>query len=110
VAWISSGEPGFSGHEEWDAAHLALAGRLDAMADGPVHTGSNMDDDIARAFLRREAAEIRAVVARAALGGTVRNWQGHLQDGRRVSSLARLLGVERKFLYRVFDGSEWRRR
>jgi hypothetical protein len=50
------------------------------------------------------------MVARAALGDTVRNWQGHLQDERRVSSLARLLGVERKFLYRVFDGSEWRRR
>jgi hypothetical protein len=43
------------------------------MADGPVHTGSNMDDNIARAFLRRDAADTRAMVARAALGDTVRN-------------------------------------
>jgi hypothetical protein len=79
------------------------------MADGPVHTGgSDIDDDIARAFLRRGGGRHPAMVARAALGDIVRNWQGRLQDGRRVSSLARLLGVERKFLYRVFGGSEWR--
>lgn len=35
-------------------------------------------------------------------------WQGRLQDEQRVSSLAWLLCVERKSLYRVFDGSEWR--
>jgi hypothetical protein len=63
-----------------------------------------MDDEIARAQLRRVAADTRAVVARAALGDTVRHWQGHLKDERRVTSIAGLLGVERTGLGRPDRG------
>jgi hypothetical protein len=109
MAWIRNGVPGFTKHDGWDSAHLALADELDLMADGPVYTGSNLEDEIARAHLRRAAAEVRTAVATAQLGDVMRKWQPHLQEGRLVARIARHLGVDRKFLYRVFAGQEWRR-
>lgn len=110
LAWICNGVPGFTERDGWDSAHLALADKLDVMADGPIYTGSNLEDEIAQAHLRRAAAEVRTQVATAQLGDAMRKWQAHLQEGRLVARIARHLGVERKFLYRVFAGHEWRRR
>jgi hypothetical protein len=110
MASIRNGVPRFTEHDGWDSAHLALADELDLMADGPVYTGSNLEDEIAQAHLRRAAAEVRTAVATAQLGDAMRKWQPHLQQGRLVARIARHLGVERKFLYRVFAGQEWRRR
>lgn len=110
AAWIHAGEAGHSEHDDWDAAHLALAGQLDTMAWSALHTGTNMEDQIARAYLKRAAADTRSAVAVAELGDVMRTWQGHLQDGRRVTEMAQRLGVERPFLYRVFAGREWHRR
>lgn len=110
LAWIRNGVPGFTEQDGWDGAHLALADELDVIAAGPVYTGSNLEDEIAQAHLCRSAAEIRAAVATAQLGDVMRKWQEHLQEGRLVARIARHLGVQRKFLYRVFAGQEWRRR
>jgi hypothetical protein len=75
------------------------------MGDGPVHTDSNIDD-IAQAFLRRAAADTRD--GRSARARRHRaELAGRLQDEQRISSLAWLPCVERKFLYRAFDGTEW---
>jgi hypothetical protein len=108
LAWICSGRPGFTEHDDWESAHLALADRLDTM--GPIYTGSNLEDEITRAHLHRAAAEVRTAVATAQLGDVMRKWQVHIQAGRLVTRIASCLGVERKFLYRVFAGQEWRRR
>ncbi|MFJ2745405.1 hypothetical protein ACIO3O_37745 [Streptomyces sp. NPDC087440] len=110
AAWIQAGQPHYSEHDDWNAAHLALADRLDEMAQSPVYTGSNIEDEIAQAHLHRAAADIRSAVALAKLGDVVRDAQPHLQKGRQVTAIAKNLGVERKFLYRVFAGEEWRRR
>ncbi|MFB7674093.1 hypothetical protein ACFC26_22040 [Kitasatospora purpeofusca] len=110
TAWIKAGEPCHSEHDDWDSAHSALADRLDELAAGPVRTGSSLEDEIAQAHLYRAAADVRAAVARARLGDVMREAQIYLQEGRRVAAVAKNLGVERKFLYRVFAGEEWRRR
>ncbi|MEU5298644.1 hypothetical protein [Streptomyces umbrinus] len=110
TTWIQAGHPHHSEHEDWDSAHLTLADRLDEMAEGPVYTGNNIEDEIAKAHLHRAAADIRSAVALAKLGDVMRDAQPHLQKERQVTAIASRLGVERKFLYRVFTGEEWRRR
>ncbi|MFI5753179.1 hypothetical protein ACIBBE_46970 [Streptomyces sp. NPDC051644] len=110
TTWIQAGRPHYSEHDDWDAAHLALADRLDEMSEGPVYAGSNIEDEIARAYLHRAAADIRSAVAVAKLGAVMRDAQPFLQKERQVTAIANHLGVERKFLYRVFAGEEWRRR
>ena len=110
LAWVQAGEPGISRHDDGDSAHLALASRLEEMAAGPVYTGSNMEDEIARAQLLRAAAVIRADVATAQLGDVVRHWRPHLQESRQTAGIGRKLQISRRFLYRVLEGAEWRRR
>jgi DNA-binding NtrC family response regulator len=107
VAWLQAGHPHFRDFDNWHSAHTALADTLEAMAAQPVYTGSNMEDEILQAYLRLAASNMRATVDRAHLGDTLREWQSHIQSDRRVADFAKQLDVERKFLYRVFNGTEW---
>ncbi|MFJ8158373.1 hypothetical protein [Streptomyces sp. NPDC094468] len=107
VGWLQAGRPCFQVFSDWHTAHTALASTLEAMANQPVYTGSNMEDEILQAYLHLSASNVRALVDRARLGDTLRLWQPHIQADRRVRELAQRLDVERKFLYRVFDNTEW---
>ncbi len=107
IAWLQAGRPQFHDFNDWHSAHTALADTLEAMAKQPVYTGSNMEDEILQAYLRLAASNVRATVDRAHLGDVLRQWQSHIQADRRVAAIAKRLNVERKFLYRVFDGTEW---
>ncbi|MFE5842119.1 hypothetical protein ACFQ7N_10775 [Streptomyces niveus] len=110
ATWIQAGHPHHSEHKDWDSAHREIAERIDEIAEGPVYTGTSVEDEIAKAYLHRAAADIRSAAARAKLGDVMRNAQPHLQKERQVTSIASRLGINRKFLYRVFAGKEWRRR
>lgn len=107
TAWLQAGRPQFRDFNDWHSAHTALADTLEAMAKQPVYTGSNMEDEILQAYLHLAASNVRATVDRAHLGDVLRQWQSHIQAARRVADIAKRVDVERKFLYRVFDGTEW---
>ncbi|WP_127452783.1 hypothetical protein [Streptomyces sp. B29(2018)] len=107
VAWLQAGRPYFRDVDDWHSAHTTLADTLDAMAKQPVYTGSNMEDEILQAYLRLAASSTRATIDRAHLGDALREWRPQIQADRRVADIAKHLDVDRKFLYRVFDGTEW---
>ncbi|MEU8759462.1 hypothetical protein [Streptomyces sp. NPDC048659] len=109
AAWISNGVPGFTEHDTWDGAHRAAAERLDEMADGLVLTGDTLTAQIASAHLRRCANQVRDVVLTAELGDAVRRGKGWMKEERLVTQIAAGLDINRRFLYRVFNGTEWRR-
>lgn len=111
MAWLHNGKGDITEHGDWEAAHLALADRLDRMAEGPLYTGSSTAvQDVVAAYLQRAACDIRSDLARVRLGDAVRAAQPVIQKERRVSELAQGLDVDRKFVYRVFNGTEWIRR
>lgn len=109
AAWFNNGVPGFAEHDTWDGALLTMARQLDAMADGHVLTGDNITARIASAHLRRSANRVRDLVLTAELGDAVRAGKAWMQEERMVSQIASGLGVNRRFVYRVFEGAEWRR-
>ncbi|MEV1042362.1 hypothetical protein AB0J01_37970 [Streptomyces sp. NPDC050204] len=109
LAWLHNGRPGFAEHGSWAEAHLEAARQLDLMADKSTYTGDTYTAAIASAHLRRGANQIRGLVLTAQLGETVRLRQCEMQQDRTVSQVAAGLGVKRTFLYRVFEGTEWKR-
>lgn len=108
AAWISNGAPGFSEHGTWNEAHRAAARKLDEMADGFVMTGDTLTAQIASAHLRRCANQVRDVVLTAELGEAVRLGKAWMREERMVTQIADGLDVNRRFVYRVFKGTEWR--
>ncbi|MFF2378364.1 hypothetical protein ACFVUW_28640 [Streptomyces xiamenensis] len=108
AAWISNGVPGFSEHDTWNEAHRAAARQLDEMAGGLVLTGDTLTAQIASAHLRRCANQVRDTLLTAELGEVVRLGKGWMQEERMVTQIAHGLEVNRRFVYRVFEGTEWR--
>ncbi|MCM2430987.1 hypothetical protein [Streptomyces sp. RKAG337] len=109
AAWFNNGVPGFAEHDTWDDALRTMAQQLDSMADGHVITGDNITARIASAHLRRSANQVRDLLLTAELGDAVRVAKAWMQEERMVSQIASGLAVNRRFVYRVFEGTEWRR-
>ncbi|WP_127453110.1 hypothetical protein [Streptomyces sp. B29(2018)] len=107
AAWLHNGVPGFTEHDSWKAAQTDAARQLDAMADSFILTGDTYTAAIASAHLRRCANQVRAQVLTADLGNVIRSHKEEMQNERRVTKIANGLGVQRPFLYRVFNGTEW---
>ncbi|MEU6350110.1 hypothetical protein ABZ896_12365 [Streptomyces sp. NPDC047072] len=109
VAWLHNGRPGYAEHESWKAAHTEAARQLDIMAESFIITGDTYTAAIASAHLRRCAHQIRGRILTADLGDTVRQRRSEMKRDRTVTKISTGLGVERAFLYRVFEGTEWTR-
>ncbi|WP_328373728.1 hypothetical protein OG800_50820 (plasmid) [Streptomyces sp. NBC_00445] len=107
TAGLHNGRPAFAEHDSWRQAHLDAAQQLDAMADSFIVTGDTWTAAIASAHLRRCANQVRDQVLTADLGNVVRARRTDMEQARTVSKIAKGLGVERTFLYRVFNGTEW---
>jgi hypothetical protein len=107
AVWLHNGLPAFTEHVSWKDAHTEAAKQLDAMADSFILTGDTWTATIASAHLRRCANQVRDLVLTADLGDTIRSRKSEMQNERSVTKIANGLGVQRTFLYRVFDGKEW---
>jgi len=107
TAWLHNGRPAFAEHNSWREAHLDAAHQLDSMTDSLIVTGDTWTAAIVEAHLRRCANQVRDMVLTADLGDAVRASETGMRHERAVSKIARGLDVQRTFLYRVFEGTEW---
>jgi hypothetical protein len=107
TAWLHNGVPAFAEHGSWKDAHIEAAQQLDSMATSFIMTGDTWTATIASAHLRRCANQVRDLVLTADLGDAIRAGKADMQHERSVTQIANGLGVQRTFVYRVFEGSEW---